>query len=235
MPTGKARDRQLAVERPDAAVLQDASEDAVLQIVDEVADVDLRLQADEVVGGEPAGELAVLGDGEKRLPRRHRDVQEEADRVLDAELAQLHPQRDHVIVVHPDRVVGLQQRMQRAREAPVDLEIALVVAGFELRQIEAGVEYRPQHVVGVAEIVFLVLATAERQRGDRHRSGLDDVGGGALLLASLADLAAPAEPQAVARAQRVRDSDDHAARLRGFAEIADTIGDQYDPAHETTV
>ena len=62
-------DRHLAVKDADAAVLEDAAEHAVLQVIDEVGDVDLRLQADEVVGGEAAGKLAVLGDREERLRR----------------------------------------------------------------------------------------------------------------------------------------------------------------------
>ena len=157
---GEAGDRQLAVEGADAAVLQYAPEHAVLQIVDEIADVDLGLQADQVVGGEAAGELAMLGDGEERLRRRHGDVQEKADRVRDAERTQLHAERDHVVVVHPDGVVRPQQWMQRLGETLVHVEVALVVAGFELRDVEAGVKYRPQHVIGVARVILVVLARA---------------------------------------------------------------------------
>ena len=149
----EAGDRQLAIEGADAAVLQDATEHAVLQVVDEVADIDLGLQTDEIVGGKAASQLAVLGDGEERLRRRHGDVQEEPDWVGDAERAQLHAERDHVIVVHPDRVVRLQQRPQRLSEALVHVEVALIVAGLELRDVEAGVKHRPQYVVGVAGVV----------------------------------------------------------------------------------
>ena len=70
------------------------------------------------------------------------------------------PERDHVVIVNPDRVVGLQKRMQRAGKAAVHLQIALVVAGLELRHVEARVKDGPQHVVRVAEVVILVLATA---------------------------------------------------------------------------
>ena len=165
-------DRQLAVESANASVLQDAPEDAVLQVVDEIADIHLRLQADEIVGGEHARQLAVLGDGEKCLRRRQRDVQKKADGIGDAERAQLHAERDQVIVVHPDRVVRPQQRTQCLGEALVDVEIDLVVASLELRDVEPVVKYRPQHGVGIAQVVLVVLARAERQGGDRCAAGL---------------------------------------------------------------
>ena len=231
----EAGDRQLAVESADAAVLQDAPEHAVLQVVDEVADIHLRLQADEIVGGEAARQLAMLGNGEERLRRRHRDVQEKADGVGDAERAQLHAERDHVIVVHPDDVVRLQQRTQRLGEALVDVEIALVVAGLELRDVEPGVEHRPQHVVGIARVVLVVLARAERQGRDGRAAELGEVGRRAQLFAAVADLAAPAEPKALARAQSVGDGDGDPAGLASLTEVGDAIGDENDAAHNSPV
>ncbi len=67
----------------------------------------LRLHADEIVGSETAREFAMLGDGQKDLRRWHRDVEEKADWVLDSQLSQLEAQRNHMVVVHPDRVVRL--------------------------------------------------------------------------------------------------------------------------------
>ncbi len=43
-------------------------------------------------------------------------MQEEADAVFDAEGAQLRGERDEVIVLHPDDVVGLEARGEHARE-----------------------------------------------------------------------------------------------------------------------
>jgi hypothetical protein len=84
-------------------------EHAVLQVIDEIADVHLGLQADQVVRGEAAGERTMLGDSEERLRRRHGNVQEKADRIRDAESTQLHAHGDHVVVVHPDGVVWPKQ------------------------------------------------------------------------------------------------------------------------------
>ena len=228
---GEAGNRQLAIKGPDPAVLKNAAEHAILQIVDEIGDVGLRLQSDEIVGGKAAGEIPVLGDREKCLRGGNGNVQEEPDRIVDAELAQLHAEGDHVIVVHPDGIVGLQERTQRVGKALVDVEIALVVAGLELRQVEPRVKHRPQHGVGIPEIVFLVLAVAERKGGNGRRIGLRDVGGRAQLLALFAGLAAPTQPQAVSGAQNVGDGDHHAPSLRRLAQVGDAVGDQDDPAH----
>ncbi len=228
---GERGDRHLPVEDADAAVLQDAAEHAVLQEIEEIGDIHARLHADEVVGGKTVGELAMLGDCQERLRRRHGDVQEEPDRVLHAEPAQLQPERDQVVVVHPDRVVGVQQRAQRAGEAAVHLEIGLIVAGLELRDVEARVEDGPQHDVRVAEIVGFVFAAAQGERGDPRAADLGDARRGAQLLALLADLAAPAEPQPVARAQDVGDGDHNAARLARPIEVGHAVRDEDDAAH----
>jgi hypothetical protein len=118
-----------------------------------------------------------------------------------------------VIVVDPDDVVGLQQRTQRLGEALVDVEIALVVAGLELRDVEARVKHRPQHVVGVAGVIFVMLTRAERQRGDRRAIEFREGGLGVQLLAAVGDLPIPSEPQTLARAQSVGDGDGHATSL----------------------
>ena len=154
---------------------------------------------------------------------------------VDAERAQLHAERDHVIVVHPDRVVRLQQRPQRLREAFVHVEIALVVAGLELRDVEPGVEHRPQNVVGVARVVLVVLARAERQRRDRRAAELGEVGRRAQLVGAIADVAAPAEPKPFARAQSVGDGNGNTAGLASLAEIGDAVGDENDAAHTSPV
>ena len=54
-----------------------------------------------------AHQFAVDGQRAQRLDVRERDVQEEADRLPRAEFAQVLRERDQVIVVHPDQVVGL--------------------------------------------------------------------------------------------------------------------------------
>ena len=107
---GKAADRQNLIEGSDAAVLENAAAHAMLQVVEKVGDIGLRLQSDQVVGGQHARKLLVLGHGEERLRRRKRNVQEVANGIVDVQRAQLPGQRHQVIVVHPDDVVGPEQR-----------------------------------------------------------------------------------------------------------------------------
>ena len=108
---GEARHRQEPVEQPNAAVGDDAAVHAVGYVVDEVGDIGLGLQPDEVVGGEGARQLLVLRNGHERLPGRKRNVEIEADRVGDATAPQLGREWDQVVVVHPDDVIGTQQRL----------------------------------------------------------------------------------------------------------------------------
>src|ERR1700693_532365 len=107
--------------------------------------------------------------------------------------------------------------MQRAGEAAVHLEIAVVVTRLELRHVEARMKDGPQHVVRIAEVVVLVLAAAQGKRRDRRPADLGRVWRGARLLALLADLAVPAQPQSVALAEHIGDSDHDPATLPGLA------------------
>ena len=68
-----------------------------------------------------------------------------------------------MIVVHPDDVVGLQQIVQLIRKMRVDAPIAAEIAARKLREVEAIVQNRPQHPIGEAVVIFLIV-------------GLDEVG-----------------------------------------------------------
>ena len=222
----EARDRDETVEQPDTAVRHDAAEYAVGHVVEEVGDIRLRLQADEIVGGERARQLLMLRDGHEGLPGRKRNVQIEADCVLHPALPELGGERDQVVVVHPDDVVGAQHRRQHGGEAPVDRDEPLEEAGLELGQIEPVVKDRPQHRVGVAQIIALVIGLGERDGGEAafasHHVDGSVIG---------RDLAVPAEPQTVVQAHDVGEGHSDAAGLRSLAQIDDPIGDQDDATH----
>ena len=70
-------------------------------------------------------------------------MQVEADAVLHTEHTQLDRQRDQVVVVHPDDVVGPQHRLQQGGEAPVHADVLLEISRVELRKIQAVVKHRP--------------------------------------------------------------------------------------------
>ena len=162
----KARNRHEAVEQPYAAVRHDAAEDAVGHVVEEIGNVRSRLDADEIVGGECPRQRLMFRDGQEGLPGRAGDVQIEADRVLHPELPELGGERDQVIVVDPDHVVWAQQRLQQRGEALVDRNEAIEEAGLELGKVQSIVKDRPEHGVGIAQIVALVIALGERNGGE---------------------------------------------------------------------
>ena len=87
-------------------------------------------------------------------------------RLLQPARAQLLAERDQVIVVHPDQVVGLDQRRDRLGEALVDPLVAAGEAAVIFGQVDPVVEERPQGAVGVAVIIFVdvLLLEVDRRR-----------------------------------------------------------------------
>ncbi len=95
-------------------------------------------------------------------------MQEEADGVLHARGAQHLAEQEEVVVLHPDDVVGPQERHQAGGEALVDAAVALFEAAVEVGQVEAVVQRRPQGAVGEAcvELVIVHLRDVDRRGGD---------------------------------------------------------------------
>ncbi len=86
------------------------SGDAVpcLEIAAQIVGVGLGLQPDEIVVGKRADRFCVLRQDHQDVRRRARDMEEEADRIIVPQRAQLLGERQQVIVVDPDHVVGLR-------------------------------------------------------------------------------------------------------------------------------
>ena len=120
-------------------------------------------------------------------------MQEKADPVLHAQLAQFLGQRDQVIVVHPDQVVGLDQRRQHARQIFVDRDIALELLAMKFDQAELVMQQRPQRAIGIAQVVILIVRRVQIDRGEGDIALLEDR---RLFRPGFADLARPAEPDA---------------------------------------
>jgi hypothetical protein len=127
------------------------------EIADEIADVGFGLESDKVVLEEQGKQPFMVGQHGHDFRRRERDVQEEADAVGVTALAELLGDRDQVIVVNPDDVVRLEDLRKLAGEVAVHSEIAGEVAAGELGQIDAIMQDRPQHPVGEAVVVFLIV------------------------------------------------------------------------------
>ncbi len=81
-------------------------------------------------------------------------MQEEADPLFAAQPAQERSERDQMVVVNPDDVVGPQERCKLGGKRLVDPPIAVEIGGPEIHEIEAIVEKRPKHAVCVTQIVI---------------------------------------------------------------------------------
>ena len=75
----------------------------------EIGGIDFGLEADQIVVAERRNELVVIWQRREDFRRRERNMDEEADLVAVAAIAQRLGQRDQMIVVDPDDVVGPQQ------------------------------------------------------------------------------------------------------------------------------
>ena len=88
-------------------------------------------------------------------------MQEKADRLGPVQLAQLFGKRDQMIVVDPDEVLRQQHRRQGARKHSVDAQISGEITPRELDERAAAMEQRPEHAVGVPDIVFVEILPRE--------------------------------------------------------------------------
>ncbi len=123
-----------------------------------------------------AHDLAVDRQRPQHFDVRERDVQEKADRLPAARLAQALCQRNQVVVVHPDQVVRRACGARCSREQPVDALIGLVVLVVVADGVEEVVKQRPQRAVAEAEVEVLVVGGASG-RPSRTRSGRGSRGG----------------------------------------------------------
>src|SRR3546814_14021914 len=90
-------------------------------------------------------------------------------------------------------------RRDDPREGFVDALVPALEGALELGQVEAVVEQRPQGAVGITVVIFLdiLLRQVDRARGDAA-IGLE------MAIMPRADVAGPAEPDAVARSEERR-------------------------------
>ena len=94
-----------------------------------------------------------LDDGARR-PRR---MQEETDRLLDAEIAQFGAERQEMIILNPERRLRFLEPQQRPRHEGIDFTIGEIVVLRGADQIGAGVQRRPQRRIRKTFIVAAVM------------------------------------------------------------------------------
>ena len=113
------------------------------EMADEIADIGLGLEADEIVLQEQGQEALVVWQHGHHLGRGEGDMQEKADAVGAAPAAQLFGDRNEMVVMHPDYIVGADELHQLGGEVVVDAEIAGEVAPGKLSEVDAIVQDRP--------------------------------------------------------------------------------------------
>jgi hypothetical protein len=84
-------------------------------------------------------------------------MKEEADAVGMAATAQRVRDRDQVIVMDPDEVVGLDDLFELVGEKIVHPHVSGEITPRELGEIEPKMQDRPQHSVGETVVVFLII------------------------------------------------------------------------------
>ena len=146
----------------------------------------------------------MVGHRRQDVRRRAGNVEEEADRIDAAARPEFAGQRHQVIVVHPDDVVVLDDRVELIGEQAVDAHVAALVGARIFLQVDPIVQDRPQHPVGEAVVIFLVVGLGEVDDGVFDPAASEAARRRRL---AVADVAAPAEPDADAIAQRGLDGD----------------------------
>ena len=130
-------------------------------------------------------------------------MEEEADLVLVAAIAQRLGERQQMIVVHPDDVVGPQDVVELVGEIFVDPDVAGQIAAQIFGKVESVVQQRPERPIGEAVVVLLVVGAGEIG-GDVGDAAVLD--GAALQIVAVGDAAAPAEPDAAVALEERRRS-----------------------------
>src|SRR3546814_5189115 len=142
---GRGIDRAIA--DMDHPVLVDPPTQLALDIMAEGFQPFLGLEADHVIGKQSAHQPLVIGERDQQPRGRPGDMQEEADPVLEAAVAKLLAERDQMIVVDPDEVVGFYKRRDSLREALIDPLIAAAEAAVIFGEDDPVMEEWPQRPV----------------------------------------------------------------------------------------
>lgn len=218
-----------AVEFVDAAGAHDGRA-AGFQIGSEIRRVVLGLKPDEVEGGERADGFGVLGQRQQNIGRRAGNVQEEADRIVVSGRPQFPCKAHQMVVVHPHDVVRAQEARHLICEIGIDADVAGEVRACVFRKIGPIVQHRPQHAVGEAVVIFMIVRRGEIERHVVQILALDHLRGDGRILGHAA---APAAPYALATAQRGLHSDHEPARLPRSGK-RDAIRDDHQPRHHAS-
>jgi hypothetical protein len=62
-----------------------------------------------------------------------------------------------MVIVHPDHIVGLDNTGDGVGEMAVHAQIAAHFDGVEFGKVHAVMQHRPEHAIGEAVIIFLIV------------------------------------------------------------------------------
>ena len=89
----------------------------------EILAVFLGLETDEIIGEHRLDQFAMMRHARDDRTRGPGRVQEETDRLADAEIAQFRAERQEMIILNPEGSIGLFESQQRARHEGVDFAV----------------------------------------------------------------------------------------------------------------
>src|SRR3546814_8481166 len=109
-----------------------------------------------IIVEQPINQRAMAWKGHQQLHRRLGDVQEKPEPVAHAAPPEFAPERNKVIVMHPDEVVGFDQRGKRFGETGIDPLIAAGELSFVFGQIDPEMEHWPRSEEHTSELQSLM-------------------------------------------------------------------------------
>ena len=151
--------------------------------------------------------------------------------MMTTQLAQSLAERDQVIVVHPDEVVGLQQRHQAPRQQAIHALIGLVLIFAIAKAAQEIVAHRPERRIGIAIVVAIEIASLQIGRDERDVVANEDFGFARLVVD---ELAAPAEPDASRLSQCRQQADRESARRSATARNGHAIRHAHESRHNAS-
>ncbi len=157
-------------------------------------------------------------------------MQEEAHLAAHTQLAQHRAQRNHVVIVDPQRVAIFEQWRQFLGEQPVDAHIAFAGGAVVIDQIQTEVQQRPQRTIGEAVVVRIHVALVEV-----HGDELNVAFGLLVHAAAIAayGLATPAEPHTAALFERCQQANRQTAGTV-LAGHCNAIGYHHQTTHDAS-
>ncbi len=197
------------------------------QTVEESHTIRFRLETQQIVFAQHLEQLFMRRQRVENFRRWERNVQEEANAVINALLTQRSSERQQMIIVDPQGVVRLNQRLQALCQHLVDAAVTVPGFALELHQIETVVERGPDYGIGELTVVEIVIVLAQRQRGVGDAVMFCLYKFVFLFSGKFADFPVPAKPQSSGGFERVKNADGEAA-CAGFFPIRNGYSVRYD-------